>query len=71
MPRINLQEATAEVEERRRDLCECGAAADPEWEPYCMHCGSYLKDVAEGLIDDPLEQLTREATCGMWTGSDL
>lgn len=72
MPRINLQDATAEAEERAGDLCvSCSAAAVDEWEPHCMHCGMYWKDVRDGMFDEELEDLTREATCGMWTGSDI
>ena len=53
MPRINLQSALAEKEERDGDLCKtCTAVPDEEWEPYCIHCGMYWKEVDEGLWDE-------------------
>lgn len=51
MPKVNLREAQLENEERAGDLCQCGAAAEEGWEPHCMLCGSYWKEVSEGLFD--------------------
>lgn len=52
MPKVNLRKAELEADERAGDLCQCGRAAEEGWEPYCMHCGSYWRDVEEGLVGD-------------------
>ncbi|WP_425099149.1 hypothetical protein [Tropicibacter sp. S64] len=53
MPRVDLRSAIAEKEERDGDICRsCSASADPEWEPYCFQCGSYWRDVDDGLFAD-------------------
>lgn len=51
MPRMPLRVALEEVHERQGDFCQCGAVPDPEWEPHCFLCGSYWKDVEDGLFD--------------------
>lgn len=53
MPKVSLREAILEKEDRAGDLCRsCSAPAEEGWEPYCTHCGSYWRDVEEGLFDD-------------------
>lgn len=54
MPKFDLRQALAEKEERDGDFCQCGAPAEEGWEPHCWACGTYWKDVDEGLFDgDP------------------
>lgn len=53
MPKVDLRKAELEAEERAGDLCQCGRAAEEAWEPHCMLCGSYWRDVDQGLFNDP------------------
>ena len=53
MPRMDVRAAMEEYEEAKGDLCRsCSAPAEEAWEPYCMHCGSYWRDVDEGVFDE-------------------
>lgn len=52
MPKVNLRDAELEAHERAGDLCQCGAAAEEGWEPNCRYCGSYWRDVEQGLFDE-------------------
>ncbi|MBM1816249.1 hypothetical protein [Pseudosulfitobacter pseudonitzschiae] len=46
--------ALLEAEDRAGDFCQCGAPSDDNWHPNCHICGSYWKDVEEGLFNNPL-----------------
>ena len=56
MPKVNLSEAYDELLEREGDLCQCGAPAEEAWEPHCMLCGSYWRDVKNGLFASDAEE---------------
>lgn len=52
MPRIPITDAADLMEDHSGTFCEsCGASAE-EGSRYCHTCGSYWKDVDDGLFSD-------------------
>lgn len=53
MPKVDLRKALAEKDERDGDLCRsCEAPADDQWAPYCSSCGSYWREVEQGIFEE-------------------
>lgn len=52
VPKINISDALLEKEEHDSVTCKsCTAPAVEGYEPYCMSCGMYWQDCANGLWD--------------------
>jgi hypothetical protein len=52
MSKLSIQSAAQQVEDERWKCESCEAPADERYEPYCMACGMYWHDVANGLFDE-------------------